>query len=81
MERVIESLAARAPLSAPHVIQGNLDPATLFAPTDEIRRQVHALHRRVGGRMAHIMNLGHGCTRTRALEGIGAFVRSVQGLA
>ena len=81
VERVIESLAARAPLSAPHVIQGNLDPATLFAPTDEIRRQVHALHQRVGGRMAHIMNLGHGLHPNTPLEGIGAFVRSVQGLA
>ena len=73
VERVIESLAARAPLPAPHVIQGNLDPATLFAPTDEIRRQVHALHQRVGGRMAHIMNLGHGLHPNTPLEGIGAF--------
>jgi uroporphyrinogen decarboxylase len=41
-------------------IQGNLDPAVLFAPPDYIRTRVADVLRRAGGRPGHIFNLGHG---------------------
>lgn len=41
-------------------VQGNLDPTLLFAPRDEIERQVRDILERAGGRDGHIFNLGHG---------------------
>src|SRR6476660_4360583 len=41
-------------------IQGNLDPAALFAPLPELRAKVTDLLRRTGARPGHIVNLGHG---------------------
>jgi len=41
-------------------IQGNLDPAALFAPRAELARQTREVLRRAGGRPGHIFNLGHG---------------------
>jgi len=41
-------------------IQGNLDPATLLAPWDIIRRKAREVLDAVQGRPGHIFNLGHG---------------------
>lgn len=41
-------------------IQGNLDPAALFAPAAELDKQVGRILRQAGGRPGHIFNLGHG---------------------
>lgn len=61
----------------PKFIQGNLDPAELFAPPAHIRARVRALHAEVGGRLPHIFNLGHGLVPDTPLDGIGAFVDAV----
>ena len=41
-------------------IQGNLDPAVLFADFEVIRRDAQAILDRAAGRPGHIFNLGHG---------------------
>jgi uroporphyrinogen decarboxylase len=41
-------------------VQGNLDPAVLFAPLPELKMRVHELLKRTGSRPGHIFNLGHG---------------------
>ena len=41
-------------------VQGNIDPITLFAPKEFIRKRVQEILDRAGGRNGHIMNLGHG---------------------
>ena len=41
-------------------IQGNLDPALLLAPEDEIAQAAKAIVRAMEGRRGHIFNLGHG---------------------
>ncbi len=41
-------------------VQGNLDPAVLFAPFPEIERQALRILERAAGRPGHIFNLGHG---------------------
>ncbi len=41
-------------------VQGNLDPVTLFAPTDTIKRAADDILARAAGRPGHIFNLGHG---------------------
>jgi uroporphyrinogen decarboxylase len=41
-------------------VQGNLDPITLFAPENVLRRRVQEVFAAAGGRNGHIFNLGHG---------------------
>jgi uroporphyrinogen decarboxylase len=41
-------------------IQGNLDPAALLAPWNELQPRVRRVLERAGGRPGHIFNLGHG---------------------
>ena len=41
-------------------VQGNLDPAVLFAPMNELEKRVRLILRQAGGRPGHIFNLGHG---------------------
>ncbi len=55
---------ARSVLGPDLAVQGNLDPAALFAPRDELARQVDRVLAEVGGAPGHIFNLGHGIERT-----------------
>ena len=41
-------------------VQGNLDPAALFAPRAELERQIDAVLAEAGPAPGHIFNLGHG---------------------
>lgn len=41
-------------------VQGNLDPAALFATPSEIQRRAKAILDQAAGRPGHIFNLGHG---------------------
>jgi uroporphyrinogen decarboxylase len=41
-------------------VQGNLDPAVLFAPIEEIEREARRILDQAAGRPGHIFNLGHG---------------------
>jgi uroporphyrinogen decarboxylase len=41
-------------------IQGNLDPALLLAPWEQVRSQAERILADAGGRRGHIFNLGHG---------------------
>jgi uroporphyrinogen decarboxylase len=55
-------------------VQGNLDPALLFAPLPEIKKRVHDVLRRAGGRPGHIFNLGHGILQHTPVENVKAVV-------
>jgi len=55
-------------------VQGNLDPAVLFAPVDEIKRQAARILDSVSGRPGHIFNLGHGVLQHTPVEHVGALV-------
>jgi uroporphyrinogen decarboxylase len=41
-------------------VQGNLDPAALFAAPQELRRHVDAVLEQAGPAAGHVFNLGHG---------------------
>ncbi|MCP4215594.1 MAG: uroporphyrinogen decarboxylase [bacterium] len=66
----------REKLGPETVVQGNLDPALLFAPPEDIRSRVHAMLKMTGGR-GHIANLGHGLIPSTPIKGIEAFVNAV----
>ncbi len=59
-------------------LQGNFDPAELFAAPDEVRRRTHALLDEVGGRPGHVLNLGHGVFKDTDPECVGAFVAAAK---
>ena len=58
-------------------VQGNLDPALLFAPRPEIKKRVDDILRRAGGRPGHIFNLGHGILQHTPVENVKALVEMV----
>jgi len=59
-------------------VQGNLDPAVLFAPLPELRMRVHELLKRTGTRPGHIFNLGHGILPETPVENVKACVEIVR---
>ena len=59
-------------------VQGNLDPAVLFAPLPELRMRVHELLKRTGSRPGHIFNLGHGILPETPVENVKACVEIVR---
>jgi uroporphyrinogen decarboxylase len=58
-------------------VQGNLDPATLFAPWPEIERRADDILRRAEGRPGHIFNLGHGILTKTPVEHVKQLVDHV----
>jgi hypothetical protein len=51
---------ARAILGSGIAVQGNLDPAALFAPAPELARQIDRVLEEAGPAPGHVFNLGHG---------------------
>jgi uroporphyrinogen decarboxylase len=62
-------------------IQGNLDPAVLFADTKELRARTAAILAQAGGRPGHIFNLGHGILPETRVENVRALVGFVRELS
>jgi uroporphyrinogen decarboxylase len=59
-------------------VQGNLDPAVLFAPLPELRMRIHELLKRTGTRPGHIFNLGHGILPETPVDHVRAAVEYVR---
>lgn len=59
-------------------VQGNLDPITLFAEPELIRKRVHGILDQAGGRAGHIFNLGHGIVPGTPVENVQAVVQFVR---
>ena len=64
-----------------NAIQGNMDPAVLYASDQVIRSEVATILDAVGGRPGHIMNLGHGIQPGMRPDAIGTFVEAVHDLS
>ncbi len=62
-------------------VQGNLDPAVLFAPKEVIRREVRRILEENGGRPGHIFNLGHGILPKTPEESVRYVVELIQEVA
>ena len=58
-------------------IQGNLDPALLFAPQDILRTKTKEILQQLGG-VGHILNLGHGILPTTSVENAQLFIQTGQ---
>jgi len=58
-------------------VQGNLDPAALFAPRPELERRVRTILEQAAGRPGHIFNLGHGILPETPVANVKAVVEMV----
>jgi len=60
----------------PHIaLQGNVDPAVLYGPPDEIRRATQEAMAALGG-AGHILNLGHGILQHTPVENAKLFIET-----
>jgi uroporphyrinogen decarboxylase len=79
--------AARRRVGDAVALQGNLDPAVLFAPPDVVAAEARAVldrfgapqhcHRADGGWGGHVFNLGHGISQYTPPEHVAALVEAV----
>jgi uroporphyrinogen decarboxylase len=68
---------ARRLLGPELAVQGNLDPAALFAPRDELARHIDRVLDEAGGAPGHIFNLGHGIERSTDPDAVAFLVDRV----
>ena len=68
---------ARARIGDRVALQGNMDPAMLYAPPERIRQEVADILKRFGSGNGHIFNLGHGITPDVDPEHAKAFIEAV----
>ncbi len=75
-ERVNKAREA-AGLSTPGGVQGNLDPAVLFASQEVIKERTEEILRKAGP-IGHVMNLGHGIEAATSEENAKFFIETVR---
>lgn len=76
LDWTMDPAVARERIGKRHALQGNLDPAVLFADPATIRREVRRMLERFGPR-GHIANLGHGMHPQHDPEHARVFVDAV----
>jgi len=69
---------ARAILGSARGVQGNLDPAALMGPPEQLVKRAEAVLRENGGRPGFIFNLGHGIYPETPLENVALLVETVR---
>ena len=73
-----DARAARKLAGARVALQGNLDPAALFAPEKALRAAVRGVLDAFGPEPGHIFNLGHGIAPTTPVTAVAALVDEVR---
>jgi uroporphyrinogen decarboxylase len=68
---------ARTVLGPDLAVQGNLDPAALFAPREELGRQIRRVLDEAGREPGHIFNLGHGIDQATDPDALAFMVDKV----
>ncbi len=70
--------SARDILGPNLAVQGNMDPVSLLAGPDQVRRRARQVLESNAGRPGHIFNLGHGILPNAPLECVQALVDTVR---
>jgi len=78
LDWTVDPAAARARVGARVALQGNLDPAALFAPPDAVRREARRVLDEFGPAPGHVFNLGHGISQHTPVESVAALVDEVR---
>ncbi|KCV68995.1 uroporphyrinogen decarboxylase [Fonticula alba] len=76
----IDLKSARAKAGPGCVLQGNLDPCTLFAPPEVIRQEVRRMLAD-NGDGSLIANLGHGMLPNHSPEHLGVFIEEIHAVS
>lgn len=72
---------ARQKVGSSVALQGNLDPAVLFASPDAIRSEVEKVLSSYGFGSGHVFNLGHGISQHTNPDNVAAMVAAVHELS
>ena len=81
LDWTIELGDARKRIGDKVALQGNMDPAMLYASPEKIRSEVQRLLESYGSGSGHVFNLGHGITPDVKPENAGAFIEAVHELS
>jgi len=73
-----DARAARKLAGGRVALQGNLDPAALFAPETRVREEVRKVIDSFGTAPGHVFNLGHGILPKTPVESVSALVDEVR---
>jgi uroporphyrinogen decarboxylase len=78
LDWTVDARAARKSVGARVALQGNLDPAALFAPPDRVREEVRRALDAFGASPGHVFNLGHGIAPQTPVDSVAALVDEVR---
>jgi uroporphyrinogen decarboxylase len=70
--------AARKLAAGRVALQGNLDPAALFAPEEAVRGAARKVLDRFGAAPGHVFNLGHGILPGTPIQSVAALADEVR---
>ena len=70
--------AARRLAAGKVALQGNLDPAALYAPAERVRNAARRTLEAFGAGPGHVFNLGHGITPQTPIDSVSALVDEVR---
>jgi uroporphyrinogen decarboxylase len=73
-----DARAARRLAAGRVALQGNLDPAALFAPPERVREAARKVIDSFGAEPGHVFNLGHGLQPRTPVESVAALVDEVR---
>ena len=73
-----DARAARKLAAGRVALQGNLDPAALFAPPQRVREAARKVLDSFGAEPGHVFNLGHGIQPRTPVESVAALVDEVK---
>jgi uroporphyrinogen decarboxylase len=73
-----DARAARELAAGRVALQGNLDPAALFAPPERVREAARKVLDSFGAAPGHVFNLGHGIQPRTPVESVAALIDEVK---
>jgi uroporphyrinogen decarboxylase len=73
-----DARAARRLAAGRVALQGNLDPAALFAPAERVREAARKVLDSFGTAPGHVFNLGHGIHPRTPVESVSALIEEVR---
>jgi len=78
LDWTVDPADARARIGSRVALQGNLDPAALFAPPERVRAEVRRVLDAFGPAPGHVFNLGHGISQHASIDSVAALVDEVR---